>query len=59
MRIDNLLKSNSLLYVGIVFIILNAIFLNFNFFINILGLALILFSTDITKIINNFLKDNR
>ena len=39
-------------------IFINAIFLDFNFFINILGLALVSFSSNITKIIGNFLKDN-
>ena len=46
------------LYTGMILVILNAIFLDFNFFRNILGLALVSFSSNITKIIGNFLKDN-
>lgn len=52
------LNTNILVYTGMILVILNAIFLDFNFFINILGLALVSFSSNITKIIGNFLKDN-
>lgn len=54
----NKLNTNIFLYIGMILVILNAIFLDFNFFINILGLALVSFSSNITKIIGNFLKDD-
>ncbi|HFX3856342.1 TPA: hypothetical protein ACIEDA_002521 [Enterococcus faecium] len=52
------LNTNMLVYTGMILVILNAIFLDFNLFINILGFALILFSSDVIKLIGNFLKDN-
>ena len=58
MTLINKLNANIFLYTGMILVILNAIFLDFNFFINILGLALVSFSSNITKIIGNFLKDN-
>ncbi len=58
MTLINKLNANIFLYTGMILVILNAIFLDFNFFINILGLALILFSSNIIKIIGNFLKDD-
>ena len=51
-------ENNIFLYIGMILVILNAIFLDFNFFVNILGLALILFSSNIIKLIGNFLKDD-
>lgn len=53
------LKNNSILYFGIVVIILNALFFGFNFFINISGLFFIVFSDSITKFVNRLLKENR
>lgn len=50
------LNSDILLYIGMILVVLNAIFLDSNLFINILGFALILFSSNIVKIIGNFLK---
>ena len=58
MTLINKLNANIFLYTGMILVILNAIFLDFNFFINILGLALVSFYSNITKIIGNFLKDN-
>ncbi|EOH46025.1 hypothetical protein [Enterococcus faecium] len=58
MTLINKLNANIFLYTGMILVILNAIFLDFNFSINILGLALFSFSSNITKIIGNFLKDN-
>ncbi|EPD1733659.1 hypothetical protein ACV6EA_15410 [Enterococcus hirae] len=52
------LNTNILVYTGMILVILNAIFFDFNLFINILGFALILFSSSIIKLIGNFLKDN-
>lgn len=52
------LITNILVYTGMILVILNAIFLDFNLFINILGFALILFSSSVLKLIGNFLKDN-
>ncbi len=52
------LNTNILVYTGMILVILNAIFLDFNLFINILGFALILFSSSIIELIGNFLKDN-
>lgn len=52
------LNTNILVYTGIILVILNAIFLDFNLFINILGFALILFSSSVLKLIGNFQKDN-
>ena len=52
------LNTNILVYTGMILVILNAIFLDFNLFINILGFALILFSSSVLKLIGNFLKDN-
>ncbi|EOE6413480.1 hypothetical protein RWU37_04670 [Enterococcus sp. 2CBP] len=52
------LNTNMLVYTGMIIVILNAIFLDFNLFINILGFALILFSSNVIKLIGNFLKDN-
>ncbi|EJV44681.1 hypothetical protein HMPREF1345_02263 [Enterococcus faecium TX1337RF] len=54
----NKLNTNIFLYIGMILVILNAIFLDFHFFVNILGLALILFSSNIIKLIGNFLKDD-
>lgn len=45
----NKLNTNIFLYIGMILVILNAIFLDFHFFVNILGLALILFSSNIIK----------
>ena len=58
MTLINKLNANIFLYTGMILVILNAIFLDFNFFINILGLALVSVSSNITKIIGNFLKDD-
>ena len=58
MTLINKLNANIFLYTGMILVRLNAIFLDFNFFINILGLALVSFSSNITKIIGNFLKDD-
>lgn len=52
------LNSDILLYIGMILVVLNAIFLDSNLFINILGFALILFSSDIAKILTKFLKDD-
>ncbi|MBO1115497.1 hypothetical protein C656_11645 [Enterococcus hirae 57-03-H11] len=52
------LNTNILVYTGMILVILNAIFFDFNLFINILGFALILFSSSVIKLIGNFLKDN-
>ncbi|AND72584.1 hypothetical protein A6P53_06820 [Enterococcus hirae] len=52
------LNTNILVYTGMILVILNAIFFDFNLFINILGFALILFSSSVLKLIGNFLKDN-
>ncbi|EOF59829.1 hypothetical protein FQT07_06620 [Enterococcus hirae] len=52
------LNTNILVYTGMILVILNAIFLDFNLFINILGFALILFSSSVLKLIGNFQKDN-
>ncbi len=52
------LNTNILVYTGMILVILNTIFLDFNLFINILGFALILFSSSVLKLIGNFLKDN-
>ncbi len=52
------LNTNILVYTGMILVILNAIFLDFNLFINILGFALILFSSSIIELIGSFLKDN-
>ncbi|WP_341873620.1 hypothetical protein [Enterococcus faecium] len=57
MTLINKLNANIFLYTGMILVILNAIFLDFNFFINILVLALVSFSSNITKIIENFLTD--
>ena len=52
------LNTNILVYTGMILVILNAIFFDFNLFINILGFAIILFSSSVLKLIGNFLKDN-
>lgn len=52
------LNTNILVHTGMILVILNAIFFDFNLFINILGFALILFSSSVLKLIGNFLKDN-
>lgn len=52
------LNTNILVYTGMILVILNSIFFDFILFINILGFALILFSSSIIKLIGNFLKDN-
>ncbi|ROX94974.1 hypothetical protein EGW49_02435 [Enterococcus hirae] len=52
------LNTNILVYTGMILVILNAIFFDFNLFKNILGFALILFSSSVIKLIGNFLKDN-
>ena len=52
------LNTNILVYTGMILVILNAIFFDFNLFINVLGFALILFSSSVLKLIGNFLKDN-
>lgn len=58
MTILSKLNTNILVYTGMILVILNAIFFDFNLFINILGFALILFSSSVLKLIGNFLKDN-
>ena len=52
------INTNILVYTGMILVILNAIFFDFNLFIIILGFALILFSSSVLKLIGNFLKDN-
>ncbi len=52
------LNSDILLYIGMILVVLNAIFLDSNLFLNILGFTLILFSSDIAKILTKFLKDD-
>ncbi|NTM15390.1 hypothetical protein HQ700_12560 [Enterococcus faecium] len=58
MTLINKLNANIFLYTGMILFILIAFFLDFTFFIYILGLAFVSFSSNITKIIGNFLKDN-
>ncbi|OTO21073.1 hypothetical protein A5875_002445 [Enterococcus sp. 3H8_DIV0648] len=58
MTLMSRLKPNIFLFIGMMIVLLNALFMNFNFLMNILGFVLILFSSDITKLINNHLKSN-
>lgn len=58
MTLMSRLKPNIFLSIGMMIVLLNALFMNFNFLMNILGFVLILFSSDITKLINRHLKSN-
>ncbi len=58
MTLMSRLKPNIFLFIGMMIVLLNALFMNFNFLMNILGFVLILFSSDITKLINSHLKSN-
>ncbi|MBO0453736.1 hypothetical protein [Candidatus Enterococcus murrayae] len=53
-----IIKPNTLFYIGIIIIVLNALFFDFNIFINILSFALILFSESILKVINSKLQSS-
>lgn len=53
------IKPNLFFLVGVILVVLNAIFLDFNFLLNILGIALVLFSEPLTRLVNNHLKDNQ
>ncbi|MGK0607288.1 hypothetical protein [Enterococcus gilvus] len=53
------IKSNLFFFVGIILVVLNATSLDFKFALNILGIALVLFSEPLTKLVNRHLKDNQ
>ncbi|MGG5372165.1 MULTISPECIES: hypothetical protein [unclassified Enterococcus] len=53
-----IIKPNTLFFIGIIIIVLNALFFDFNIFINILSFALILFSESILKVINSKLQSS-
>lgn len=58
MKWNNRLKPNLFFYVGILIVILNAVFLNFNFLISLAGTAVVFFSDTIANSINNYLAGN-
>ncbi|MGG5358570.1 hypothetical protein IGI57_001502 [Enterococcus sp. DIV0213j] len=51
------ITSRTFLYLGVIIIVANALFFDFNFFLTILGLLFVLFSTTISNLVNKYLKD--
>ena len=58
MKWTSQMKPNVFFYVGIIVVVLNAGFLNFNFPISLAGTALIFFSDTIANSMNNYLTGN-
>ncbi|PNE51142.1 hypothetical protein AUF12_11745 [Enterococcus avium] len=52
------IKQNVFFYLGILIVILNVVFLNYNFLISLVGTALVFFSDTLAKSINNYLVGN-
>lgn len=59
MKWTSRIKPNVFFYVGIIILILNAGFLNFNFPISLAGTAFIFFSDTIANSINRYLVGNQ